>query len=281
MKIAGLIVLYHPDIESIKNIRTYISEVGRLYVVDNSEPNDRRIQQELESLGYNYLYVGNEKNLGIAKALNQGAGLAFQEGYEWLLTMDQDSGFADRQFFEAARNFENPGNVAIFTQKIARPPVVVSGNHNHKETMNDKTSGNLLNLSVCMQIGGFQDDLFIDEVDTDYCFKARKRGFKIVLFENLYLIHKVGNSYKAKSPFTGKEFERHQHPPVRYYYISRNLFIVFAKYFFTFPWETTKRLLCFPRYLYGILMYENERISKLYYIFKGISHFLIGRRGKL
>jgi rhamnosyltransferase len=39
----------------------------------------------------NVLYYPNYQNFGIAKALNIGCQKALDEGYEWVLTMDQDS----------------------------------------------------------------------------------------------------------------------------------------------------------------------------------------------
>ena len=118
MKIAGLIVLYHPGFEVINNIQSYLREIEKLFVVDNSEPNYNSVEQELIKLGANFRYIVNSKNLGIAKALNQGVEAAVSEGFEWLLTMDQDSYFTDNLFFRAIYNYPNPQNVAIFTQKF-------------------------------------------------------------------------------------------------------------------------------------------------------------------
>ena len=40
MKIAGVVVLYHPTKEDINNIDSYISELDKLYVIDNTEDVD-------------------------------------------------------------------------------------------------------------------------------------------------------------------------------------------------------------------------------------------------
>lgn len=281
MKIAGVIVLYHPDADIIKNMRSFISEIEKLYVVDNSETNDEHIRYELKTAGFNFQYIKNKQNLGVAKALNQGVEAAVQEDIEWLLTMDQDSFFFDDLFFRAVRNFSDPKGVAIFSPKSVFSLGNIQQDIEYKETNIAMTSGSLLNLSVCQKLGGFEEDLFIDEVDTEYCYKARRNGYKIILFENIYLIHQLGRPYKTKSPFTGKEFYRCEHAPSRYYYITRNRLILFSKYFFVFPGPTIRRLIRLLRLIYGIIMYESERRSKLRFILKGVYHFFIGRRGSL
>ena len=38
------------------------------------------------------------------------------------------------------------------------------------------TSGNLLNLKIAEKIGDFEEKLFIDEVDHDYCYRIRRKA---------------------------------------------------------------------------------------------------------
>ena len=37
MKIAGVVVLYHPEISVWDNISSYIEDIDKLYILDNSE----------------------------------------------------------------------------------------------------------------------------------------------------------------------------------------------------------------------------------------------------
>lgn len=90
MKLAGVVVLYQPSNEVIKNIHTYLPYLDRLYVVDNSSENHSNIYKDKK-----IQYIFNGKNLGIAAALNIGAKEAIKYGFEWLLTMDQDSSFGE------------------------------------------------------------------------------------------------------------------------------------------------------------------------------------------
>ena len=41
MKLCGVVVLFHPEEDVIENIKTYIGELDRLYIIDNSEESHR------------------------------------------------------------------------------------------------------------------------------------------------------------------------------------------------------------------------------------------------
>ena len=74
MKIAGTVVWYNPDSENNKNIKTYIDYVEKLYIIDNSKKDNKKLSEELNNKKIEYIY-NNGKNLGISSALN----LAFEK----------------------------------------------------------------------------------------------------------------------------------------------------------------------------------------------------------
>ena len=90
MKLAGVVVWYNPSDKDVKNIQSYIDELDKLYIFDNSEKKDNKnkvpTSKKIE-------YISQHENLGIATALNITANKALGEGYLYLLTMDQDSKF--------------------------------------------------------------------------------------------------------------------------------------------------------------------------------------------
>ncbi|MBO6101265.1 MAG: glycosyltransferase, partial [Spirochaetaceae bacterium] len=58
-----------------------------IYIVDNSDIDNRELSEKIT----NSIYISNGKNLGIAEALNIGCSAAYNEGFEYCMTMDQDS----------------------------------------------------------------------------------------------------------------------------------------------------------------------------------------------
>ena len=113
--ISGVIVLYYPELNVVDNINSYIDYVDILFVIDNSETANTDFVNLLLS-NPKICYISNNQNLGIAKALNQGAELAIQKNFSWLLTMDQDSRFEDdnaKYFFNCFDKLENLNEIAI------------------------------------------------------------------------------------------------------------------------------------------------------------------------
>ena len=80
MKIPATVIWYNPDNENIKNIRTYIDYVEKLYIIDNSKENNKKLADSLNNLKAEYIY--NDKNLGIAKAWNLACEKAANDNFE-------------------------------------------------------------------------------------------------------------------------------------------------------------------------------------------------------
>ena len=92
IRVAATVILYNPDeISLLLNISSYINDVDKLYVIDNSDFSlSSKIVEYFLSINHiEYINLGGNK--GIAYALNYAAISAIKAGYDWLMTMDQDS----------------------------------------------------------------------------------------------------------------------------------------------------------------------------------------------
>lgn len=202
----GVVTLYSPPDACIKNIETYITYIDKLYIIDNTNSPDTNLHKELENRFGKAEILSYGKNLGIAAALNLAIKKGLECGYEWLLTMDQDSFFDDIQ---AKKFFESLTTIDKKTGAIVSPA--------HKKNSDDNepciyvrkdevmTSGNLLNLSLTKQIGLFNEDLFIDSVDHDYCLRANLAGFDVLQAINCFIQHQVGNCFSGSFLFGMKK----------------------------------------------------------------------------
>ena len=95
-KIASIFILYNPLQTVESNIASIQPFIAKVYLADNSEhvwPHCEKLQCNFPEM--EYLHDGENK--GIAARLNQICELAIQEGYNWLLTMDQDSYFSENE----------------------------------------------------------------------------------------------------------------------------------------------------------------------------------------
>jgi rhamnosyltransferase len=273
MSLAGAIILYNPNKSVWNNINSYLNEIDILYAIDNSDVPATGL---VELFGNNpkIKYINNEQNLGIARALNIGANLAIKDNYEWLLTMDQDSSFTDNSFFKIFDELENKERLALFSPSHFQSQIKYKAIIEKSSVTIVMTSGNILNLKAFPSIGGFNEKLFIDEVDHDYCFRAILKGFNIIQC-NIELKHQLGKTIFRN----GKEITIHNN--IRIYYITRNNLFVWKKYLIKFPSQIIRRIHWYIKYTYFILYYSKNRTETLSYIVKGFFHFMIGRYGKM
>ncbi|MEQ8304004.1 MAG: glycosyltransferase family 2 protein [Cyclobacteriaceae bacterium] len=252
-EVAGVVVLYNPDGNVTSNIDSYLHQVERLFVVDNSEFINKEIVSKVSS-NKKVKYIGNRGNRGVAFALNKGIDAAIEEGFRWLLTMDQDTslpeGAVETMYkFGAVSCADNVGLVSpkhIPEQKESKIDDFVQVSY----TM---TSGNLLNLDSVREVGGFIDDLFIDHVDHEFCFRLNRAGYKIFESDGIAIEHKLGED--INKAFLGYKVAVRGHSPFRLFYMVRNGLIVSKIYpeqveFSKHVWVTILRELVKSVFLY-------------------------------
>ena len=279
--LAGIIVLYNPGNDTIENVKSYINFLSHLYIIDNSETPDLHLINSLKNIGGNISYTAFGNNLGIAKALNEGCNLARLGNYDWVLTMDQDSFFETGVFFDQAFNREylNTAIIAASYNAIHFNPQK-SDRSGFTRVDYVITSGNILNIDAWLVLGGFTEKLFIDEVDNDFCIRAKNKGFNVLMSNEIFLKHRLGDAYNVRHVLTGKSLTLTKHSPLRVYYIFRNNFYLFKKYTFSnlnFVIDRVKNLIVM---LVKITLYFPDKAIYFKYIFKALKDFAIGRYGK-
>ena len=275
-RIAAVVVLYRPEPEVLANIETWAHQVEMIYAVDNSEQTDAEFIARLQTLG-SVIYLPQSENAGIARALNIGAERALADGYDCLLTMDQDSR-ADAAL--VARLIECRGKgegvasgiVAPFhmTRAVRRPPPEAQWS----EAMTPMTSGCLLELAAWRAVGPFRDDFFIDFVDNEYCLRLRRGRYSVVRANKAILEHAVGDISRY-GPLIATN-----HSPLRRYYKTRNRFVVFREYLAIYPGHCLFDLIRLTKEIGSIILFEQEKGAKLRMMWQGWQDFRRGNLGK-
>lgn len=272
MRFAGVVILYNPPEDVLDNIKTYLNEIDFLYIFDNSEVPDQDITAQFESLPY-VKYVPFYDNKGISFALN--CALELANDYDFLLTMDQDSRFYDGMMMNyrtiVEQHYAKDNTVAMFgvnrwgLEERAESVLFV-----------DKaiTSGSLVNVRIAKEIGGFDENLFIDEVDYDFCYNAIKHGYKILCLMNICLQHHLGNP--VEKTIFGRKVSSLNHGAIRKYYISRNLVYMIQKY----PHLRLTYYKTLFGYFLKCLLLEEDKLKRLTFMFKGVKDAFIGRMGR-
>ena len=178
INIAGVVILYNPEpLVTIENIRTYIGGVKKLYIYDNSENQQPELKSLLEELGNKVSYYFFGINQGISKRLNEAANEAIKDGYDYLLTMDQDSSFTEGDFDRYLYLIHSNKLEGVAQFGVNCQPEFTKPNDNPGKAISLITSGTVLNLMHINDIGLFNENLFIDFVDTEFSYRVTNKGY--------------------------------------------------------------------------------------------------------
>ena len=223
MDISAGIVLFNPDINRLKeNISVVIVQCAHIYLVDNGSNNIDEVKGLLNQYNQSKISIlCNLENQGIAKALNQLTTAAQKEGFDWILTLDQDS-VAPSNIVEEFEKYINNLNTGMLCPVICdrNKGVVIEAKDGYKEIDECITSGSLLNITAWREIGGFDESMFIDGVDFDICYRLRKNGYKILCIQSVVLLHELGRIEYHRFLFWKVLVKNHS--AFRKFYIARN-----------------------------------------------------------
>jgi rhamnosyltransferase len=276
--VVGVVVLYRPGSEVLENVGSYLDQVDVLYAVDNTESPDQSFVSALGRLP-KVTYIDNGDNLGVAAALNVGARRALAHSYEWLLTMDQDStatpGMVDGMLACLAEPMAaNAGLIA--PRQVQVGGAVRESRGRCVEVLTPMTSGSLVRLSAYSAVGPFMEELFIDQVDNEFCLRLHAAGFAVLEAGEAILLHRVGNARRHRFPLPMYTTD---HPPVRRYYMTRNRFYVGRIFRAQFPAFRRFELRQVGKDVAKILLYEGSKCAKLRMMARGYRDYRRGRLG--
>ena len=272
-KIAAVVILYNPEISVLKNLNTYIDQVDKLIVVDNSDNINEPLFQKVQSLN-KVDYIFNKGNLGIAAALNIGAKKAIAEGFEYLLTMDQDSEAPPFLVSNLLDCFSQDSKTAIVAPLLYHP---TGRNISHETTKSYEqvftawTSGNLVKLNIFQIAGGYKEDFFIDYVDHEFCLRLNKMGFKIYVCNKTILKHNLGEMEEKNLLF--RKVYLTNHSAIRLYYRTRNRFYVKKIYKNIFPEFFKQDNKHFWKSFIKVTLFEKHKLKKIRFVIRGYIDF--------
>lgn len=223
-------------------------------------PDENRLKECIESVkGYDLFTVDNtENNIGVAAGLRKIMQHAIENGYDWVLTLDQDS-VVQKSLIDEYLKYVHDDSIGALTCKI------VDRNFTETQIIGkvDKciTSGCFMRVDAYKKTSGYDDWMFIDRVDWDICYSIIEAGYSIVRIDFEGLLHEVGRGEKY-----GK-FYSYNEPSWRRYYMTRNGIYV-AKKHTVEPY--IKALLREIRDMVLVFVFEDNKWLKLKESIRGI-----------
>lgn len=275
MNIAACVVLYNPEYDVIDFIKSYIDEVEKVYVIDNSEDKNVQLIETLKEWS-NVQYTYMNGNKGIGSALNVGMEKARNDAIDYLLTMDQDSCFGEgvcRNYLDYAENmFLHNKAMAICGIRTAINSQI---QYEYGEVDEVITSGMIISLRRISNSIQFEEKLFIDFVDYDFCYKVKKLGYKCYLIEKYCLEHQIG-SLRPINVFGYRFNDHNHHGKLRYYYMYRNAIYIIKKY----PYTWKKEAIFWLKSTIKLFLVEANKFGKFKYAVQGMYDGMRGNFGK-
>ena len=278
MNIAGVVVLYNPELDVIDNIESYYQYLDFLIIVDNSENINEGIYSLLKEKFKKIKIISNFENKGIAFALNQGFSFCSEQNIDFVLTMDQDSSFKNDDFFRYLNIIEldKDKDIGLYCTALNKKNL---NNLEFSYPLVAITSGNIVPISSWKIVNGFEDKLFIDAVDYDFCLKLQLNKLKIKQVCNIILLHNLGEIKIVDFIFFKLKFNAHS--DIRHYYMVRNAFYYWSKYFKYFPMFIFKEIILSTKNILEIIFVSKNKKSSLKMIIKGFCDFVNKRYGKI
>jgi rhamnosyltransferase len=286
--ICAVVVTYFPKAGCAENLAALAPQVGKLVIVDNGSSAQSLEPIEAAARELDATVVHLCANLGIAAALNAGLKFAAERGYRWLATFDQDSRATPGMLAEMAgvlASYPHADRVAVlspchvdrglgFTVRERSSEATGSG---WRVVTSVMTSGNLVSLEAAAAVGGFDDSLFIDYVDHDFCLRLRRHGYQILEATRATLLHSLGAMERRRFLFVRVHVTNH--PVVRRYYMSRNRLIVWRRYWRAEPRWVLRDVRHFLFEAAYVLLYEKQTGAKIAAIVRGLHDGLRNIRG--
>ncbi|MBS0199242.1 MAG: glycosyltransferase family 2 protein [Proteobacteria bacterium] len=287
--IAAIVVTYRPDIATLQAlVDALIPQVDRLWLVDNASTNIESIRALAATRGI--AVIVNDHNVGIGAALNQGIVAARPNGHDHVLLMDQDSLPAGDMVAQLQQAFHNggerlaavgPAHVDARTGDVA-PFVRIGFPFNRKlrsapgEVVDCDfliTSGCLIPLRAVAAIGDMDAGLFIDNVDLEWCFRAKARGYRLAGVADARMSHLIGDRLHWRPGGLAIV-----HGPTRLYTIMRNRVLLYRRSDTPWRWiaqDIPRAILKFV----GFSLVVAPRAANLRAMCRGLRDGLAGREG--
>jgi len=290
----AICVTYNPTLSVLKKtISATVSQVDKLYIIDNgSTMQFGAFLADCEKV--EAVFLG--KNKGIAAALNTGIELARQGGYCYVLLLDQDSiPYPDmiKRYTEVMRAKHEQGTqvAAIGSRYKNSRTQRISGfiryRWFHNLSLLKKTeisvstdflisSGSFYPIEVFNHVGLFNQGLFIDHVDTEWCLRAKKLGFQCIGVWDVLMEHTLGENELHLWLF--KWWIQPIHRPFRLYFVMRNSVLMYRMPHVTPRWISSDvvRLL---RLTLVYLIFSPQRLDALKWILRGLRDGIYGVTG--
>ena len=287
----AVLVTYQPDLVVLeRTLAALAGQVDGLVLVDNGS--GKAVQDEISDLLRTGLLaicqiqtLFQPKNQGIGQAQNSGAVLARTIlKADFILFCDQDSQPAPDMVAQLHVAFgaclAKGIRLAVVGPNFSEPDraladILAGGTGPVAESDAVIASGALIPAAALQAIGDFDETLFIDFVDTEWCFRARAAGWSCFVARQARMTHSIG---RPGPQIIGRRMALHS--PDRMYYQIRNLLLLMRRPAVPRGWLLRQMPRALGRSLFLSLTCA-PRLQRAKHVGLGLWHGICGRSGAL
>lgn len=200
--VAFVVVAYHPEKVSFRELLLHLSP-NRVIVIDNGGAPDSGIT--------NVETIHSPKNLGYGAGANLGIRKAIDEGAKWVVVANQDISVSQKSTQKFVKSLDStPAGITgpVLGSLEPRRWTTMLGGKKQKQVY---VSGSFMAIhrDVIRECGEFYEPYFMYYEEVDYCIRAQKAGFPLIQVKVLGITHE-------ESVSLGSGSAAHE------YYLSRN-----------------------------------------------------------
>jgi len=258
MKIGCIIVLYNPDLSIFEKVlNSIVNQVDGIFIADNSPI---KIDEKFIGNHKSIIYKKMLGNTGIAAAQNVGITHFKKFKFSHVIFLDQDSIAGKELVSQLIEDLEFLGKELIQVGGIGPRSINRESNQEYRgkvrrgkpitqyitEVCEIISSASLVPIEHFENIGPLDVSLFIDGVDHEWCWRAKKtKNLRFFISEKAHLSHKLGE---------GDRFFILRNvaipTPFRTYYQFRNYFILLRRNYVPIYWKLANGFKYLIKYFY-------------------------------
>ena len=276
----GAMVSFNPPAGLAARVGKLLEQLDALVIFDNGSDTPPELDALDATQQARVQLIRNPDNIGIAAGLNRAIAQAREQGAPWVLLLDHDS-LPEPGMVEALASAADQAGTAIAVPPIryahpdircrwpasARPGAwrfrFVYADALRAPTPVDLAigSGMWINTAIWAGLGGFDEALFIDLVDTDYCLRARRAGWRLLAVPGPALQHALGEVEQRR--LLGLAVYPTHHGATRHYTLARNRMVLSRRHGRALPAWLAYEWLGAIKLLFKVVLFEPGRAAKL------------------
>lgn len=299
--VAAVLVTYNPKWDGLRaTLQAIQNQVPHIFIVDNASTSfSFECLEKLEvSVNVKLHLLQQKENIGIGAAHNIGIRRAIEFGAKFVLLLDQDSQASQDMVVKlrsAYSSLNEAGSMiaALGPQycdvenhmlsgfgKVGLFHFVICRCNNNTPTIDADfliSSGSLLPVDALEIVGLMDESLFIDQVDTEWCFRAKSKGLHLYGVCGALMIHALGERRQRLWFLRTRTMSFHK--PSRYYYMFRNSILLFSRNYMPLRWKIADSAKCL-KILGFLCLFAEIRLEVVKMIWLGVIDGLKGKSGK-